>query len=411
MALALRLGFVLLYPQVPPVDGDDRMYDEVGWNLAQGLGFVGGFAAAIDGVPLAPEIGIGPIYPLFLAAVYTLFGHHPEAARIVQALLGAATIPILFPLARAAFGERAARLAGLLMALYPALIVYSGMLLTETLFIFLLSVTVRAVMGAIRSEFGWRWAAAGVAMGVVVLLRQETLLLIPAFGAVAPWSRLGRAAAARLSVFVVAALLTIAPWTARNYMVFGEFILASGHGGDTLWLSTKDWTEWHYDDPEFQSLTLGLTYVEQNKVLRQAGIRNILADPLGYALLCFKRLPRFWVSSHTSYLVGFTDTFSSYYDQGAVAKMTVKALLLLLNLFVSCLGLWGMLGSARGGLRQADSVLLLAVPVVVIALVHFFVFATPRYQVPILPFLLIFAAGSIVTLSSREGRSMADPRA
>lgn len=406
-ALAVRLGYVLVYPQVAPVYGDDRMYDEVGWNLTRGRGFVGGFAAAVAQSPEAPEVGIGPTYPAFLALVYRVAGHDLRAVRVVQAILSAGLVLILFAPARRAFGQPAARIAAVLVALYPPFVIYSGMLLTETLFAFSLAFIVRVVSWAARSAAAWPWGVAGLLAGVVVLLRQETLVVIAVFAAVVWWFR-GRRMVGRLVAFGLITVLTIGVWTVRNYVVFGEIILVSAHGGDILWISTRDWTEWHYDDLELKSLVQGLSYVEQNNVLRREGLRNIVNDPLGYLALCFRRLPHFWISSHTSYLVGFTQPFLAYWEQGALGRLAVKLALLALNVALLTLAVWGIAVSFRAPSSWTETAVLFLVPVVVIALVHFFLFAAPRYQMPAMTFLLHFAA---VPLAGRSPAPISCPAA
>src|SRR5213082_370711 len=83
VAAALRFGYVSFYPQAD-LCPDCEMYDEVGRNVAAGRGFVGGFAAdrwdrPVRKTPAAPEIGVGPIYPAFLAAVYRVTNRHLPA--------------------------------------------------------------------------------------------------------------------------------------------------------------------------------------------------------------------------------------------------------------------------------------------------------------------------------------------
>ena len=137
LALLLRLLFVFGYPQYPPFLGDDAGYDNVAWNLANGRGFVADIISPEGTVTYEPLIANGPTYPLFLAAVYRVFGHAITAVRVVQAILGAVTIFFVFRIAQRAFGERVACLSAALVAVHPALTFYTGMLLSETVFTFL----------------------------------------------------------------------------------------------------------------------------------------------------------------------------------------------------------------------------------------------------------------------------------
>src|SRR5258706_697976 len=112
LATVIRLGYVLFYPQLP-LCPDCQRYDEVGLNVADGRGFIGGFSG--DTLfwpqvhnPTAPEIGNGPVYPTFLAAIYWLFGHQVVWVRIAQAAIAALSLIPLFALLDSAIGRAGA---------------------------------------------------------------------------------------------------------------------------------------------------------------------------------------------------------------------------------------------------------------------------------------------------------------
>ena len=414
VAALLRLVFVLWYPQVPADIGDDRTYDQVALNLVAGKGFSGGLSsgqwertgqpAPLD-VPGDPEIGFGPVYPAFLAGIYLLIGHLPVGVRVLQALLSAFTIVIMFRLARDAYDARVARLTAIAMMAFPAFIVYSGMLLTETLVVFWLALLVWSVMHAARVASTSAWMLAGVIAGVAVLLRQELILVFPVLMIATIWKARQKPRWRYVTLFIVIAMMTIGVWTVRNYVVFKQVILVAAHGGDTLWLSTTGWSEWHYDDEELKALTEGLDFLEQNKVFRQEGIRRILEDPIGYAALCFRRIPMFWITSHTSYLVGFEQGLGTYYARAEYGRLLIKLLFLAVNVGAIFLASFGVASVLRQHLPWPK--VLLLVPIGVIAIVHFFLFAAPRYQVPIMPFVLVFAAVGFLSFQSWwSGRRM-----
>jgi len=390
IALGLRLGFVLFYPQFP-LGYDALMYDELGWNLAKGKGFIGGFTGSTIGSPDGPEVGVGPIYPAFLALIYLTFKHHLIAVRIVQAFLSAAVILVLYPKVREAFGSDTGKLSSVLIALYPAFIIYPGILLTETLFLFFLAILIWALISAVQSDSPWRWVIAGAVMGGTILLRQETLVMVPVFAGLVLWQFPREGLIRKLSLFLLVSVLSVGIWTVRNYLVFDELILVSAHGGDTLWISTKGWTEWHDEDPDFQSLVQGLNYIKRNNVLRKEGIINIARDPLNYLLLCIKRLPHLWITSHTTYLAGLTNTYQQSYMHGAFGKLFAKIVLLGGNLALIFMGIWGAFIALKAQKEKLGLIFFFLVPIVVIAIIHFFLFAAPRYQVPIMPFVLVFA--------------------
>ncbi|MEK6917155.1 MAG: hypothetical protein AABW92_05420, partial [Nanoarchaeota archaeon] len=63
---------------------DAANYDQIAVNIVSGHGF----SEVIDGQKV-PTMRRTPIYPLFLAGIYSIFGHNYIAVKIIQAILGA----------------------------------------------------------------------------------------------------------------------------------------------------------------------------------------------------------------------------------------------------------------------------------------------------------------------------------
>ena len=76
-------------------------------------------------------------YPLYLTILYKIFGTGVILPRIFKALLSAWTCVLIYKLAARTFGESTGRMAGLMCALMPNLIIYCGLHLKETEMIFL----------------------------------------------------------------------------------------------------------------------------------------------------------------------------------------------------------------------------------------------------------------------------------
>jgi 4-amino-4-deoxy-L-arabinose transferase-like glycosyltransferase len=389
VALLLRLAFVLLYPQRHERCEDCRLYAEVAANVADGRGFLGGFAAETfaGSSPLgsnAPEVGMGPVYPLFLAGVFRVAGRHLTPVRVAQSVLGAITVLLVFTIA-SRFGRRAAIAASLLTAVAPALIAYSGLLLTETMMALLLSLLVWTVIRTVSGgSFAWALAA-GLSVGLAVLLRPECAVMLPIIGGVV-WWRAPRRGLWLAMALTSAACATVGIWTIRNYRVFHQPIIVSAAGGETLWISTTDWTEWHFEDPALQRLVAGRDYIGQNQVLGREAIARIERDPLLYLTYCVRRIPQFWLSSHTSYVDGFGESYRAYLNRAAYGRVAVKAIFFLAHLVLLALAAAGI----ATAWRSVDAWIVLT-PIAAIAIVHVFLYASPRYQVPLMPLLCVLA--------------------
>lgn len=76
-------------------------------------------------------------YPLYLTALYKFFGPKVIIPRIIKAFLSSFTCVLVYKVSSRTFGEQTGRIAGLMAALMPNLIIYCGYHLKETEMIFL----------------------------------------------------------------------------------------------------------------------------------------------------------------------------------------------------------------------------------------------------------------------------------
>ena len=87
---------------------------------------------------MASGEGVSDIgYPLYLTVLSKLFGLNVIVPRIIKALISAYTCILLYRLSSRTFGEETGRMAGIMCALMPNLIIYCGYHLKETEMLFL----------------------------------------------------------------------------------------------------------------------------------------------------------------------------------------------------------------------------------------------------------------------------------
>jgi 4-amino-4-deoxy-L-arabinose transferase-like glycosyltransferase len=181
--------------------------------------------------PFEPSAARAPLYPLFIAALWWHDTPPLRAIRLVQALLGACVAALVYLTALRAFGSRAAMFAGLAATLAPLTIFTTTVLLTETLFSFLL------MLGL------WFWGrqqgfVAGLLIGMATLTRAVLSPLLGVVALLAVVLKFNRATHVKL---LLGALLVIAPWTARNAATQHAFIPVASMGwGANVLLATVD---------------------------------------------------------------------------------------------------------------------------------------------------------------------------
>ena len=243
--LALRVGYAAEQPSTPPPDAG--AYARIAENLYRH----GSFDARPAGTrhEVQPSSAYSPGLPLLVAGVYWLSGGvHLTLALILLALLGAAAIPITYLLGRRLGGGSIAAglIAAAVLAFYPALLDYQGMLLTEPLAAFLLAaglvLFLRLASPSPGSASVWEWLGPGFVFGLLALVRPEYLLL--ALGLPVLWlareALRGRARGAVLPAVIslLATCLVLAPWTIRNAVELGRFVPVSTGGGKALFIGT-----------------------------------------------------------------------------------------------------------------------------------------------------------------------------
>jgi 4-amino-4-deoxy-L-arabinose transferase-like glycosyltransferase len=245
-ALLPRLYVAIAWAREPVWDG--HYYDFGARRIAAGLGYSDD--VIVGGHPVWHPWCHYPVgYSGFLGIVYRIFGAGPHVATIANALTGALLCAVVHRLARYATTTWRARIAALLAASSPGLIVYSALLMTEPL----------AALGTLLAA--WLFArgsfdprpdplprrallhtlAAGAVLGLSTLVRPQSLLCAPALlflalgpGALRAGLRPLKAALARTAIAAAAALLVVAPWTARNCRVMDGCAFVSTNAGWNL---------------------------------------------------------------------------------------------------------------------------------------------------------------------------------
>jgi 4-amino-4-deoxy-L-arabinose transferase-like glycosyltransferase len=239
LAAILLLGFGLRAYRVVeplPTPGDDA---HAYYALSKSLyteGSFGGptFEDSSDWSPGAPL--------LYAASFYATAGAREGTARIVELLLGLATIIVVYLLGRRIACRPAGLLAAFAVAVYPPFIHSVGALYSEPPAMFTLPAAVLAFLWAGEQPRLRAWLLPGVLFGLTALARPEYLLVGAAFALLA-LIRLVRARGWQpglvgTALLVAALLLPIVPWTIRNQVVLDRTVPISTGGGKALYVGT-----------------------------------------------------------------------------------------------------------------------------------------------------------------------------
>lgn len=229
-----------LKAQPPGELRDPTFYLVLADHVAAGDGYRYGYEANQGITAYYP-----PGYPVALGALTWLVrGALPGTASAFDVAiwfnvaLSVATIGLVFVLGRRLAGVRAGLAAAAVWALWPNLIFHSGIVLTETLFLFLLVLTLVVLLGNPRSAAApgrARLVTAGVLFGLTLLVRPVSIVVAPVL-LLLWWGAGARAALSRLALLGVATVAVLVPWSVRSTLAMDEPVLMSLNFGDNLCL-------------------------------------------------------------------------------------------------------------------------------------------------------------------------------
>lgn len=231
--------------------------------------------------PAAPYY-VTPLYLEYLGLVYRLAGPRPSVAKLVQILLGAGNVLLMYWVARQLGGRRVGLLAAALCALYPMYIFYEATLIKTSLAVFLVLLGLGLLLSAASGENrrAVLWLLAGVVLAGVCLIRANVLVFFPLAVVAALWTQrsAGWGPVLRAAgLLALGGLLGIAPVTIRNAVAGHDFVPICWNGGFNLYLGNHPSAKAWYDPVP----GIGTTIPEEAR-----DTRRIAESKLGRTLRC-----------------------------------------------------------------------------------------------------------------------------
>jgi hypothetical protein len=304
VAFVVRVAFVILQTRfaifdVAFVATDSQLYVQLADAIRSGAGF------SVDGRPTAY---VGPAYPMFLA-VLRAAGLDTLGVGVAQSLLGALTA--CFAAATAAYlpampGSRVPRRglvfgAGVICALYPHFVFWTGYVLTETLFVCLVASSLLLLCAsAINQRIGLAFAS-GLLAAVAMLTRAPFLavaLVLVCWVGYGVLRREIRPAVATL--FALGLALPILGWTVRNVVELGAPVVTTTHSGWVFYQANSAGSTGgsggYLGDGDFVPLDppAGLDEVHTDSFYLARTIDDIKADPMAFAARTGPKVWNMW---------------------------------------------------------------------------------------------------------------------
>lgn len=397
VGLAVRVGVLRQTSELAPKIFDEHHYSELATSLADGKGFSW---ATGEPTSLRP-----PLYPAMVAAIWTATGTRDyQVVRLVQILLSAVTAALVLELGRRAFNARVGVVAAAVTWLYPDLIFLNYLVLTETLFTFLVVAFVLLSVMLVQRPRGATALACGLALGLATLTRSILwplpILLCPLLVLLlsGPFMRRLMFSALVLAGFVV----VVTPWAVRNTRLQGTVTIVDTMGGMNLRMGNYEHTpesrmwdavsvtgeqSWIHALAADQAAGLVPDVVTEgvkDKWAQRKALQYMRDNPGTTIRRALIKFADFW-GLERSYLAGVQQ---GLYAPPAWFAFVAIALMLISYAAISL--------SAAGGIWLARPAwpahLLLLLPVALITALHSIVFGHARYHLPLMPILSLYAA-------------------
>ncbi len=398
IALAVRLAATALVGFSTLQFGDARAY----LYAARTLAHEHRYPLTTDGLFFRP-----PGYPFFLAVATLGVPDRIALAKVANALLGSFAAVLLAAISARLFRRRPIALAtGIVAALHPAFLLVATDVQSEPLFLVLFLLSGFLLLAASDRPSSGLALGAGAFLSLAALTRPTALclallLLAPLLDRRYPVRVRAHLAASALTGF----LLTLAPWTLRNALVFHEFIPVNDAGGTAFYQGNSDWTIRFYrigDRSEFRRWIdamardmevkngelerAGASPAEKSRAFTRMAISERRADPAGWARLLLRKAWD-WLRPYPSRLF-----WPAWIVIGTGVYYTVLFLL----------ALWGFFSAPRPGVRLFSLALLFLTMAV-----HVVIIVVWRYRIPYWdPVLILYGVFGAASLGgvARESR-------
>jgi 4-amino-4-deoxy-L-arabinose transferase-like glycosyltransferase len=323
LALSTRLGAVLVLGVPDIIEAEEHGLNAA--RLVNGQGYTFDFYGYRVSNPL--QSFKPPLYTFFLAFFLRCTDRPALALGVSQAFLSSLTCIFVYWIATKLSGRVVGLLSAMVTAVYPVFVIQAARPFAVTLHTFLLSALAFLLLHTLQQSRFCNWAITGALVGLLALGRPSTLGLLPG---IVCWIWLNRQAIAdwqrAASGIVLFALLTILPWTIRNYHIHHQIVPISTHGGFTFWNGNNPFTTGSaFDvvvgevkkyagiqfDEETNDLEIvdlrpyplprglesqldALTEVELDRALYLAGLQFIRENPRKWLGLVGRKIISFW---------------------------------------------------------------------------------------------------------------------
>ncbi|KPJ65017.1 hypothetical protein AMJ44_11420 [candidate division WOR-1 bacterium DG_54_3] len=288
-------------------------YFDIAQNIAAGSGYVG---SGFFHLNYAPTSFLPPVYTYLFALSLKIFGLIPGHIMMVvfQAFISVFIIILIYKLGEEIFDKKSAMIACLIFLIYLPFIYWTTMIWDTMLFTFLLLVICLLAYRFREKNYYGNLIFLGILIGICALTNAVTLIVIPFIMLyfLYNWKENFSKLIFKIAVLIFAILLTLLPWTIRNYYVhrvvvpirtglwpnlyLGNNPAATG----TVYLKENGKVANRFEKgltmhfwPMIEDLR-SLNEIEQENYFKDRFLNYVKHNPAKFISLIFKKIYLFW---------------------------------------------------------------------------------------------------------------------
>ncbi len=402
LSLAFRVTWGVYADREPQGLNDPVLYDMSAHLIAEGKGYT-----RFTGEPYA-YYPVG--YPATLGALYWVIDHTPIpdddvlAGKMMNAVLGAATTLLVYLLGRRLFGHGIGAVAAFTHAAFPSQVFYTGTILSEPLFTFLLMLSLTFLVWEPPEPGRTPWLRLGVAgllLGGATLTRAITLLF--PFVLFAGWwvaHRRPKAAALHAGIVMAGVLAFAIPWSIRNTLAFDTPIMISTNAGDDLCIGHNEAATGAFilHGPCFDKYDYANTPPQEIEVARNRdGLREAVKFALTHPV---DELDLIWRKAYYLLAVDSDGLYAteSYFHDPFIPNNLQVPLGYWANLWYFTIAVWALLSLPLLFLGRDARKATLAIAMLYVLAIPLAFFGDPRFHFPAVPAMCIAASVGMVAV-------------
>jgi len=362
-------------------------FDSIAKNFISGYGYT--FERGQEATVKRP-----PGYPFFLMLCYWLFGVRDWPVWVIQSFLDSLTCIMIFLLTKKIIDIKSGIIASFIYAVYPIPIFFVSRYFTESLYTLSMVVFIYFFIDLFinpRVKFA---VISGIILGWMILTKAVMIVFpVIAFFALFFFYRYKTKPFFRnFFIFLISSIFVVVPWTVRNYIVSKHFIPVATLGGQVFFQGNIELYDKNHNLMSYTNASVGLnleamrmekefnfTEYEIDKYLYKITFDYIAKNPVNFIKGVLKKVIKFWYFTTV-------DWRPSWYPMQWMRFSSLVSIIIQLPLIL--LGFLGIFIAAKKGII----VLPFLVMIFYNNIIYAFLFAATRYSLPIMPFLIIFAA-------------------